>query len=74
MTEAGQTQTGVSGAVFGAPGLVAGFDDLAMMGEAVEQRGGHLGITEDAGSFAEGEVGGDDDRRALVKLADEVEE
>jgi hypothetical protein len=27
-------------AVFEAPGLVAGFDDLAVMGEPVEQRGG----------------------------------
>jgi hypothetical protein len=27
-----------------APAFVAGFDDIAMVGEAVEQRGGHLGI------------------------------
>ena len=44
-----------------APGFVSGLDDLAMMGEAVEQRGGHLGIAEDARPFAEGEIGGDDD-------------
>ena len=29
-----------------APALVAGLDDVAMVGQAVEQRGGHLGITE----------------------------
>ena len=63
-----------SGSVFEAPGLVAGFDDFAMMGQAVEQRGGHLGIAKDRGPFAEGQVGGDDDRGALVELADEVEQ
>ena len=43
------------------------------MGQAVEQGGGHLGIAEDGGPFAEGEVGGDDDRGLLVEPADEVE-
>jgi hypothetical protein len=45
-------------AAFEAPTVVAGFDDVAMMGQAVEQRGCHLGITEHAGPFAEREVGG----------------
>jgi hypothetical protein len=40
--------------VFEAPGLVASFDDLAVMGEPVEQRGGHLGVAEDGWPFAEG--------------------
>ena len=31
------------GAVFDAGALVACLDDVAMMGEAVEERGGHLG-------------------------------
>ena len=44
------------------------------MGQAVEQRGGHLGVAEDGRPFAEGEVGGDDDRGALVEPADEVEQ
>ena len=44
------------------------------MGETVEQRGGHLGVAEDGGPFAEGEVGGDDDRGALVEPADQMEE
>ena len=57
-----------------APGLVAGLDDLAVMGEAVEQGGGHFGVTEDGGPFAEGEVCCDDDRGALVEAADQVEE
>ena len=44
------------------------------MGEAVEQRGGHLGVAEDAGPFAEAEIGRDDDAGALVELAQQVEE
>jgi hypothetical protein len=64
--EAGQALIGGSGAVLEAPGIVAGLDDLAVVGEPVEQRGRHLGVAEDAGPFAEGEVGGDDDRGTLV--------
>ena len=44
------------------------------MGEAIEERGRHLGVAEDAGPFAEGEVGGDDDGGLLVEPADQVEE
>ena len=44
------------------------------MGKAVEQGGGHLGITEDAGPFAESEIGGDDDAGAFRKLAQQMEE
>ena len=45
-----------------------------MMGQAVEQGCGHLGVAEDGRPFAKGEVGGDDDRGALVEPAHEVEE
>ena len=45
-----------------------------MMGQTVEQGCGHLGVAEDGRPFAEGEVGGDDDRSALVEPAHEVEE
>jgi hypothetical protein len=34
-----------SGAVLEAPALVAGFDDVAVVGQSVEQRGRHLWIT-----------------------------
>ena len=68
------TAGGGSGAVLESPALVAGLDDLAVVGQAVEQRGGHLGVAEDGWPFAEGEVGGDDDRGALVEPAHEVEE
>ena len=65
---------GWSGAVLDARGLDAGLDDLAIVSEAVEERGGHLCVAEDSGPFAEGEVGGDDDRGALVEAAEQVEQ
>ena len=63
-----------SGAVLEAPALVAGLDDLAMVGETIEQRCGHLGVAEDGWPFAEGEIGGDDGGGSLVEPAHEVEE
>jgi hypothetical protein len=29
-----------------APAIIAGLDDVAVVGQAVEQRGGHFGVTE----------------------------
>jgi hypothetical protein len=43
------------------------------MREAIEQRRRHLGIAEDGGPFAKGEVGGDDDGGLLVEPADQME-
>ena len=45
-----------------------------MMGDAIEERGCHLGIAEHGGPLAEGQVGGYDDRGLLVELADQVEQ
>jgi hypothetical protein len=64
----------LSAAVFEAPAGVAGLDDVAVMGEAVEHGGGHLGVAEDLGPISEGEVGGDQQRGVLVELADQVEQ
>ena len=61
-------------AAFEAPTVVAGFHDVAMVSQAVEQRGGHLGVAEHAGPFTEGKIGGDDDGCALVEPADEMEQ
>ena len=52
------------------PAVVTGLDDLAMVGQPIEQRGGHLGVAEHARPFAESEVRGDDDRGTLVEPAD----
>src|SRR3546814_15810602 len=62
------------GAVLEPPALVAGLDDVAVVGEAVEERGGHLGVAEHRGPLGKGQVGGDDDRGPLVEAADEVEQ
>lgn len=64
----------VSGTGLEAPALVAGLDDVAVVGDTIEQRGRHLGIAEDCGPFPEGEVGGHDDRGAFVEAADQVEQ
>ena len=48
-------------AAFESPAIVARLDDVAMVSQAVEQRGRHLGIAEHAGPFTEGEIGRDDD-------------
>ncbi len=54
--------------VFEAPAFVSSFHDFAMVRQAVEERGGHLCVPEDAGPFAENQVGGDDDRNAFIVL------
>ena len=56
------------------PAFVTGFDDIAVMGEAVEQGRGHLRIAEYLGPLAEGQVGGDDQRGPLIELGHQVEE
>jgi hypothetical protein len=57
-----------------AEAVVAGLEDVAAVGQAVEERGGHLGVAEDRGPFAEAEIGGDGDAGALVEPAQKVEE
>ena len=54
-----------SDAVFEAPARIAGLDDLAVMREPIQKRGGHLGVVKDRGPFAEGQVGCDDHRGLL---------
>ncbi len=61
-------------AAFEAPTIVASLDDVAVMGQAVKQRGRHCCIAEDARPFAKHKIGGDDDGGALVRAADEVEQ
>jgi len=56
------------------PAVVAGFNDVAVVCEPVEHGRGHLAIAEHRWPLTEPQVGGDDDRSALVELADEVEQ
>ena len=62
------------GAVLEAPALVACLDDVAVMREAIEQRRGRFRIAKHARPFAEGEIGGDDDRCSLVRAGDEMKQ
>ena len=66
--------SGRSIAVFESPAGVAGLDDVAVVGEPVEHGGGHLGVAEHLGPVGEGKVRGDEQRRVLVELADQVEQ
>ena len=63
-----------SGAVSEPPALVAGFYDIAVMREPVQQRSGHLGVAENAWPFAECEIGRHDHRGLLVEAADQVKQ
>src|SRR5579863_5426085 len=61
-------------AVAEAPALVAGVDDVCAVGEAVDDGFREAGVGEDLGPLAEREVRRDDHRRALVALADDLED
>ena len=54
--------------------VVSGFQDVAVVSEAIQESGRHLGVTEDGGPFAKAEIGGDDDAGALVELAEKMEQ
>jgi hypothetical protein len=60
--------------VFEAPTVIASLDDVAMMGDAIQERGGHFEIIKHGGPFAKGEIGGDDDAGLLTQLADQMEQ
>lgn len=57
-----------------APGFVVGLDDLSVISQLVEKRRSHLDVAEDCGSFAECKVDRNDDRGALVKSTDQMDE
>ena len=54
--------------------VVPGFEDVAVVGEAVEECRGHLGIAEYAGPFTEAEVGGDDHTGLFVEPGEQMEQ
>src|SRR5882672_1871782 len=74
MSPGGGLGEGFSAAVFEAPADVAGLDDVAVMGQAIEHGGGHLGVTEHLRPIGEGEVCGDQQGCVFVELADQMEQ
>jgi hypothetical protein len=61
-------------AVLESEAVVSGFENVAAVGETVEQRGCHLRVAEHGGPFTEAKIGRDDDAGALVELAQQMEE
>src|SRR6266436_10380118 len=61
-------------AVLEAPAFVAGLDDVAVVCQPIEHGGGHFGVAEDLRPIGESEIGGDQQRRILIELADQVEQ
>ena len=49
-------------------GLVAGFDDMAVMGQSVQQCRGHFRIAKYTRPFAEGQIRRNDHARMLVEF------
>ena len=49
-------------------------EDVDVMGKAIEQRAGQSLGAEHAGPLIEGQVAGDDDRTALVALAEDLKQ
>ena len=60
--------------MFEPPAFVAGFEDVAVMRQPIQQCGGHFGVAEYRRPFGKRQIGGDDDRGAFVEAADEVEQ
>ena len=54
--------------------IVAGFYNVTVVREPVEQRRGHLCVAEDVSPLREAQIGCDDDARALVEFAQQMEE
>ena len=58
-------------AVLEAPTLVAGLDDIAVVSEAIEHGGCHLGVAEHLRPIGESEIGADQQRGVLIEFADQ---
>jgi hypothetical protein len=65
---------GLCGAVLEAEAVVSGFENVAAVGEAIQQRGRHFRVAEHGGPFAEAQVRRDDDAGPLIEFAQQMEE
>jgi hypothetical protein len=54
--------------------LIAGFDDVAVMGQSIQQSGGQLGVDKHAAPFRERQIGGNDDAGSLVEFGKQVKQ
>src|SRR5271156_306401 len=65
---------GIRGAVLEAEAVVSGFENVAAVSEAIEERRCHLRVAEHGCPLAKAEIGRDDNAGALVELAQQMEE
>ena len=71
----GSWRSGVGCAALTEPeALAVHFEDVDVVGQAVEDGARQALRSEDLGPFVEGQVRGDDDRAALVALGDDLEQ
>ena len=56
------------------PAVVVNLDDVAVVGEVVGQRRGHLGVVEQRRPLGKQQVGRDERRGLIVKAADLMEQ
>ena len=61
-------------AVFKPEAVAVHLEDVNVVGEAIEQRASEALGGEHAGPLVEGEIAGDDNRAALVTLAEDLEQ
>jgi hypothetical protein len=61
-------------ALFEAERIIAGFQDITVVGDAIQQGCRHLGIAENRYPFGKRQIGGDDQGGLFVKLTDQVEQ
>ena len=54
--------------------IVACFQNMAVVGQAVQQGRSHLGVAKHAGPFAKAQVGGDHHAGAFVKRRQQMEQ
>lgn len=59
--------------LFKSIGIVASFQNIAVMRDAIQQRRGHFGVVKNLRPFPEIEIGGDDRRGFLVLMTDNME-
>lgn len=52
--------------------VIPRFEDVAVVGDAVQQGRGHIGISEHLHPLGEVEIGGDDQGRLFIELADQI--
>jgi len=63
-----------STAVLEEPGVVAGVDDIAVMGQTIEHGGRHLGVTKHLGPVRERYIGSVPQQCVFIELPDQVEQ